>query len=198
MKNWLKRIAMGIGGVVVAAMLLAVAAPKAVHAIVSTLVTVANTASNPVITQSADNHARTAVALQCLSIGEVGNEETGCALITGQNSTPFQVPPGQRLVIENINGSFSIPVGSTPSSVYVAAIYEGPSTNYFPPLSVVLAPIQVGYDPQGTVAYAFSSQVTAYIDPFYTLQGSCGLSAVPRQGQVSCSFSLFGHLENIN
>ncbi|MGA7914472.1 MAG: hypothetical protein WCA00_04490 [Candidatus Acidiferrales bacterium] len=41
----------GIGGLAVLALLMTLAAPKAVHAIVSTLVTVSNTTANPVPTQ---------------------------------------------------------------------------------------------------------------------------------------------------
>jgi hypothetical protein len=194
----LQRFLMGLGTVLLFALSLQLIAPRAVHAVVSTLVTVANTAANPVITQAADNPARTAVALQCLAIGTTGNEQTGCALTTGQTSTPFEIPAGQRLVIEYINGTLSIPVGSTPSSVEVAGIYQGSGSGYFPARETVMVPSQVGYDPQGTIAYAFSSPVTVYIDPYYSLQGLCALSATPGQGQVSCSFSLYGHLENIN
>lgn len=44
----LKRIAWGLGVILVIATSLQLAAPKAVHAVISTLVTVANTAANPV------------------------------------------------------------------------------------------------------------------------------------------------------
>ena len=198
MKKIVTRFLAGLGAILVLAISLQLFAPNAVHAVVSTLVTVANTGANPVITQAADNHARTAVALQCLAIGNTGNEQTGCALTTGQTSTPFEVPAGQRLVIEYINGTLSIPVGSTPSSVEVAGIYAGSGSGYFPPRESVMVPTQVGYDPQGTIAYAFSAPVTVYIDPYYTLQGICALSATPGQGQMSCSFSVYGHLENIS
>jgi hypothetical protein len=51
MKSMAKRMAAVIGGVVFAAFLLTLAAPKAVHAVVSALVTVSNTTTNPVPTQ---------------------------------------------------------------------------------------------------------------------------------------------------
>jgi hypothetical protein len=50
MKSLAKRTVAVIGGVAIAALLMTLAAPKAVHAIVSTLVTVSNTAANPVPT----------------------------------------------------------------------------------------------------------------------------------------------------
>ena len=49
--NVLRRIAMGIGGTVVVAVVMGLAAPKTVHALVSALVTVANTPANPVPVQ---------------------------------------------------------------------------------------------------------------------------------------------------
>lgn len=71
------------------------------HAVVSTLVTVANTAASPVITQAGDNRARTAVALQCIADGAVGFQQADCSLGTAKaGAGAFQVPAGQRLVIE--------------------------------------------------------------------------------------------------
>src|SRR5579863_7016800 len=50
MKSMAKRVAAVIGSVAIAALVVTLAAPKAVHAIVSTLVTVSNTVANPVPT----------------------------------------------------------------------------------------------------------------------------------------------------
>jgi hypothetical protein len=50
MTKWMRKALIGIGGLAILALLMALAAPKAVHAIVSTLVTVSNTAANPVPT----------------------------------------------------------------------------------------------------------------------------------------------------
>jgi len=50
MTKWVRKALVGIGGLAIAAFLMTLAAPKAVHAIVSTLVTVSNTATNPVLT----------------------------------------------------------------------------------------------------------------------------------------------------
>jgi len=53
--NIMRRIVVGFGGVIVVALAIELAAPKAVHAIVSTLVTVANTSANPVpVTEGKD------------------------------------------------------------------------------------------------------------------------------------------------
>ncbi|HEV2617492.1 MAG TPA: hypothetical protein VGU63_12880 [Candidatus Acidoferrales bacterium] len=55
--NVVRRIAMGIGGTVVIALVFSLAAPKTVHALVSALVTITNTATSPVPVQSVDDHA---------------------------------------------------------------------------------------------------------------------------------------------
>ncbi len=51
MKSFAKRMITVGGGVAITALLLTLAAPKAVHAVVSTLVTVSNTKANPVPSQ---------------------------------------------------------------------------------------------------------------------------------------------------
>ena len=51
------------------------------------------------ITQAADNHARTAVALQCGAVGSTGVQNAACSLANGRTSAIFAIPPGQRLVI---------------------------------------------------------------------------------------------------
>src|SRR5664279_2386824 len=96
MKNWLKRIAMAIGGVVVAALLLALVAPRAVHAIVSTLVTVANTSSNPVPTLSVDNPAKRPFFAS-----------STCKIYSSdecQAQDFLAIPPGMTAVVQDVSG----------------------------------------------------------------------------------------------
>lgn len=52
--NVIRRVVVGLAGVIVVALAMELAAPKAVHALVSTLVTVANTSGNPVPTMAVD------------------------------------------------------------------------------------------------------------------------------------------------
>lgn len=194
----LKKVAMVISGVMVAAVLLALAAPKAVHAIVSTLVTVANTAANPVITQSGDNHARTSVALNCAAVGNLGGQEANCSFGTGKSAAgTFQVPEGQRFVVEYVTGEVTVPLGSTLSQLLVTGYYSGSSTTYFPFQYLNFVPTQIGSDSRQNY-YTFSSPITAYIDADYSLTGICSLAVPTNQGGISCNFALFGHLENIN
>ncbi len=97
MKNVLKRIAMGVGGVVIVALLLALVAPKAVHAIVSTLVTVANTSSNPVPVENVKQAAANFVTIT--SIGGAGYNQ----VLPDGSTTPFSIPSGERFVITDFS-----------------------------------------------------------------------------------------------
>jgi hypothetical protein len=95
MKSFLKRMIKAIGGVAIAAVLLTLAAPKTVQAVVSTLVTVANTAANPVPTQAVDNPAKTPFAAfgSCSVSGSVCNA-----------SDFFAVPVGMTAVVQDVSG----------------------------------------------------------------------------------------------
>ncbi len=96
MKNVLNRIAMGVGGVVIVALLLALVAPKAVHAIVSTLVTVANTSSNPVPVQDTkDNYITLSFNPDSQTFNEI--------LPDGTVMSNYVVPSGEKFVITDIS-----------------------------------------------------------------------------------------------
>lgn len=96
MKSVLKRVAMGVGGVVLAALLLSFASPKVVHAIVSTLVTVANTSSNPVPVQDTkDNYITLSFNQDSQTFSEI--------LPDGTVVNNYAVPSGEKLVITDIS-----------------------------------------------------------------------------------------------
>ena len=95
--NVLRRIAMAIGGTVIVALVIGLAAPKTVHALVSALVTVTNTSANPVPTTDVMRSVAQNVELQCHIF------QGGCFLVspTGNLST-FTVPSGSNLVITDV------------------------------------------------------------------------------------------------
>jgi hypothetical protein len=103
--TFLKRFVMGIGGIAMLAALLQLATPKAVHAVVSALVTVANTTSNPVPTIGPSDALSQNVELygNAYPYPDPGEsvylrnpDGTGA-------STPFVVPDGQTLVITDVD-----------------------------------------------------------------------------------------------
>lgn len=91
----LQRLLMGLGTVLLLAVSVELLAPKVVHGVVSTLVTVANTAANPVPVQQAKaNYINLTYDLNTNGYDE---------LLSDGTVTAFTIPVGQRLVITDIS-----------------------------------------------------------------------------------------------
>ncbi len=100
--KYAKRVATSLGYVILAAALVSVLAPKATHAIVATLVQVANTSANPVPNSDVDSAAHaTVVPLGCFVNLQDGGPAV-CTLSIG-GGAPYTIPAGQRLVIEQLS-----------------------------------------------------------------------------------------------
>lgn len=117
--NVLRRIAMAIGGTVAVALVIGLAAPRTVRAVVSALVTVANTSSNPVPTTDVMRSVAQNVELQCQP--SVNGGPT-CIVIppTGQAGPEpeYVVPSGSNLVITDVE--IFAPQGGTVSFVLLS------------------------------------------------------------------------------
>ena len=100
MMNVLRRIAMGIGGAVVVALAIGLAAPKTVRAVVSALVTVANTSTNPVPAQEVKESRSNFVSVTLSSGFSTYNEVSPDGTVS---STPFTIPAGEQFVITDVN-----------------------------------------------------------------------------------------------
>jgi hypothetical protein len=97
-----KRTLMGWGAIALAVSLLILAAPKAAHAIVATLVQVANTSANPAITQDVSKLASQNVQIYCNAAFPA---TVACTQILPDGSStgaPYVVPTGQRLIITTV------------------------------------------------------------------------------------------------
>jgi hypothetical protein len=97
--NVLRKFLVGLGSLVVVALVLALAAPKTVRAVVSTLVTVSNTTSNPVPTADVYHSATQSVSLFCdFSLN------TSCISLppTGGPNVAYTVPAGQTLMVTDV------------------------------------------------------------------------------------------------
>ena len=139
MKEWFYKAGAGIAGILFVASAMTLVAPKAVHAIVSTLVTVTNTSSNPVATGMSTNvgvPVQNLVTLQCgVLIGEVENQCNSNSVIdtriNADGSLPtFVIPAGQTFVITDVNWDVPNCTPSTycPVTLFVPAIFGGAST----------------------------------------------------------------------
>jgi hypothetical protein len=85
-----------VGGVIVAAGLIAFTNPKTVHAVAAALVEVTNTASNPVVTQSTSQQATQLVQLSCNIATSPDARGNGSALCGN-------VPSNQSLVVTAVD-----------------------------------------------------------------------------------------------
>src|SRR5580700_11168682 len=92
-----KRTLMGWGAMALAVTLLILAAPKAAHAIVATLVQVANTSANPAITQDVSRLPSQSVELHCFP-----NAVCSQIVPSGGISCCYSVPVGSSLVITTV------------------------------------------------------------------------------------------------
>jgi hypothetical protein len=94
----LKRCLMGLGTILLLALSLQLFAPKTVHAVVSTLVTVANTSSNPVPTTSVKESAANYLTL----VFDVPSG-TYYQLHPDDTTTQYVLPEGQQFVITDVD-----------------------------------------------------------------------------------------------
>jgi len=123
----LSKSVFAVGGVVLAAGLITFTNPKAVHAVTAALVQVANTASNPAVTQSVGAQAGNMVNLTC-DVYFVGPVGTCIRYAADGSASEFTVPSGESLVITAIDmqpfndpvcpGSYNVELG-TPNNVSV-------------------------------------------------------------------------------
>ena len=119
--NLIKKTVSSLGGVLLAALLIAALAPKATHGLVAALVQVTNTTSNPAATLDAD--ASTRIPYQSYQTVNTG----GGGVIQLSASFP-EVPAGYRLVIQNINSGFYITDKTFTPNGYVTTTFAPDKT----------------------------------------------------------------------
>lgn len=149
-----KRLLMVAGAVALAGLFSVMLAPKAVHAVVATLVQVSNTSANPVPTLSTNISGRTAFDI---AVGDVlFSGGSGVSITLGS------VPPNTIAVIQNFSGRCAIEQGTSISEVLLS--YTG----------------QVGLDeavavPGPAIPFGAAARSTfAGVDPNYAFGGSSG------------------------
>jgi hypothetical protein len=99
----LQRFLMGLGTVLLLALSLQLVAPKAVHAVVSTLVTVANTASNPIPVEQTKQATANFVTLLYNSDNAANQANPPWIQINPDGSREvFSLPAGQNFVITDL------------------------------------------------------------------------------------------------
>jgi hypothetical protein len=185
--NVLRRIAMAMGGTVVVALVIGLAAPKTVHAVVSALVTVANTSTNPVPVSNVNEPALEAYQDFCRA-----------DLSTSSSCNFKTVPADKRLVIQDADISLAAAPGVRP---YFVAL--------FTPLALNGSFVAVGHHltatfmgSQSNLADWFETHqvVHLYVDPAQTPSCAVGITAPQKLGDGTDAFvfcNISGYLVNI-
>ena len=172
------------GFVFLAAILVSVLAPRATHAIVATLVQVANTSANPVPNTDVDNPARASLVSSSCSGQNIGTLLLSC-------TTPYTVPPAERLVIQQVEANCFTPKGN---SVAVAEYFIAANSNgSFSPVPHELPLVSEGIAVIADQLYLANNQpVHYYADPGSTI----GFTAqtTDASGNTSCTFQFNGYL----
>ena len=175
--NYIKKALSTLGGIFLAALLIAALAPKAAHGIVATLVQVANTSANPVpgdIVRNEENPARQPVqAPVCVST------TGGCFSVTNT----YDVPSGQELVIDYVSGQCMTGASQQMTDVRVTTSVGGVySTDY---LNVPLFGSS-----SAAVTVNFGQVTRIYADPSTAVY-------LQFDGAGLCNGTLSGHLVKV-
>ncbi|MGC1290696.1 MAG: hypothetical protein WA855_05395 [Candidatus Acidiferrales bacterium] len=199
MKKWFYKAGAGMAGVLFLASAMALFAPKAVHAVVSTFVTVANTSSNPVPTQSVDNPA-----LQPF-------QATGTCNSVGQQCSTsdfFIVPAGMTAVVQDASGNCRLlnfgTVSPPPPSGLVLASTSGSCavangavefTPVFENANTATVDFNGGLATETSGLYTFGRRATLYAASLPGAQGSLSFSTTTATGVLptTCTVNVSGY-----
>jgi hypothetical protein len=178
--NLSKKVATYLAFVVLAAILISVLAPKATHALVATLVQVANTSANPVPTSDVNNPDRaTILILSCQSTSTVTNTVLTC-------DPGSKVPAGQRLVIDRVEADCSKIPGTVLGESFISLTEGGNSTRHVLPMNTPETGINTEYVLSQQVRY--SADAGSSINFF--------AETTDTAGGAECDFQADGYLVN--
>ena len=197
--NVLRKILIGLGSITAVALVLALAAPKTVHAVVSTLVTVTNNVPvlNPtsssgtqaIITEETEGASRVPMQAVCNVQNSSGPGIFGC-------SDMYTVPLGQRLVIEYVGAQCITSSGFNVYSAFLATS-EGGTSGALDFLPVINEGPAGGTGPYGTgLALGVGQSLRIYADPGSQVQLQFVTTAVTNY--ASCGAAISGYLEPAN
>ncbi|MGB0036707.1 MAG: hypothetical protein WBP79_14645 [Candidatus Acidiferrales bacterium] len=189
MKTWLSRLGLAVVSVTLFAFSAAVMAPRAARAVVSTIVTVANTAANPVPNSDVDNGARQPFQQQ-FSIGVPDGSNEGF-----QDS--ITVPAGKRLVVEFVSGEIFLPTNQQPR-IEICTLANSGFTDHA--THHILATLQqpISFLPatgNDTSTWVFSQSTEIYADPGTSL--TMEVLKNSNSGAASFFLTISGHFVNL-
>ena len=164
MMNWVRKALVGIGGLSILALLMTLVAPKAAHAIVSTLVTVANTSANPVPVDSTADDRASIVLIGSQQINPPNSDGFQPFLNLNDQST-FAVPVGKRFVIDQITASAFTDASAQPT--IAVEMNQGNNHPYFAWIPLTKVPTSSANFQD---SYSAMQNVKFFVDPGGTFQ----------------------------
>jgi hypothetical protein len=180
-----KRLLMGLNAALLLAVFLNVVAPKAVHAVVATLVQVANTSANPVPTLEEEAQSGFMVSGTCT----FGGTDIS-AQLCGVDSI-YAVPAGRTAVLESFSGLCSTDSGTALIEFDLALTAPGGTSvmQRIPPVSAT------PYN--GTITQEAALNLKSYA--YGGVSGSpisfTGFANADQDARAGCGFTMTGHLE---
>jgi len=168
-----------------AAVVLTMANPGAVHAFVATLVQVTNTTANPVMIQDVNNGARQAIQLQVNPTTPTTGFFTGN--FTTVNGGDYIVPAGKRFVIRSVTSQVVLPTGSKPAAFWIAT-----KTANGEEYDQLLPSFVFQISSQGRDFFQMNSDFTGYSDGGFPI--GVLFSSTAGTGTTNIYFTLNGYL----
>lgn len=169
------------GAFVLVAAMLVIVTPKTAHAVVEALVQVANTPAQSIPTWRTDNDGRNVVRLVYFETMNDGTFSNVVPLNDATTSSPYTVPTGKRLVIDNVS-LFALPNPGQKVFVYFSNGYT----------FTAIPAIDAGF-PTTTLAHLTNSiPVRDYVEP--AGQYSVVMERSDTVGPMIWSVHAVGHL----
>jgi hypothetical protein len=177
--NLARKALSALGGIFLAALLIAALAPKVTRGVAVALVEVANTSANPVPNRDVDDRDRATIGYAPCNV----RSASGLGILS--NNSCFAVPAGQRFVIDQVDGVCTTSSGNAVGFATLSFTTGGLATTAY----LVLTPQAPLF---GAVEYAFNQSVHYVADPESTL-GITGETS-DLSGDTFCTFNFSGHL----
>ena len=178
--NFAKRLLMVAGAVALAGTFGALLAPKTAHAIVATLVQVANTSANPVPVQETRSPALSSFTVT-----------SDCQFLGAANCTVsfFSIPPGQIAVVESISSLCRVDPGTSAALFVTYSGATGGLGHIVVPFNNTEALLESGLTTLGNTVNS-----RAYVGSNTSIIAVWVTSVRQSAGFQSCSVTMSGYL----
>jgi hypothetical protein len=189
----LSKSVLAVRGVILAGGLITVMNPKTVHAVAAALVQVTNTASNPVVTQSAVQQAGQIIHLHCSesTTGPYGGRGCGLVVAPGATSQVYVVPANQSFVVTSVDiFPTQIYMSATCSVFHSDGLYvSGADISAYYAQTWLVDNLSVHYSYPSGIVIAPGSSITGSSSYFGNPSASCY-----SQTDYEDQFDLYGYL----